>query len=97
MGNAKAEKRMQKLSVFASVNPDSNFDVETMIDGLDGDDDAVDSFNVTQEDILNVSGVIGLIGQYILAIGSPDTTGNADVVKTQLYQTVFGTQSIRII
>jgi len=93
LGGATNEKRLQRVITFMSINPDSTANVNVYLDGFTN---LANSYNVTEEDIDDISQIFGSYGDYVGASGTPDTTTNTDVVKSEYFTQRFGTITTEI-
>jgi len=93
LGNPRAEKRVQDVSVFAGLHPDSSYDIDMYVDGSATESRAI---RTTTNDATNNSSVIELEGLYVWGIGKPDEDTLTPVVKTRAYNDKFGTYTTEI-
>ena len=93
LGGPTNEKRLQRLITYMNINPDSAADVNVYLDGFNV---VVDAYRVEEDDIDDISGLLGAYGDYVVASGTPDPTDNTDVVKAEYFTELFGTISIEV-
>lgn len=93
-GGAKIEKRMQRISTFMSISPDSTVETNLYIDGAL---EPVETLAVTQSDISNTSSVSHIVGAYLPGVGQEDEVSNSDVIKTEYFNQRFSTYALEVV
>jgi len=95
VGDANTFKLPLNLRIFASLSPNSSFTVNAYTNGFT--DEPVMSQTFTTVDVTDTSSVIGGIGSYKMALGTPDTVNNTDTLTKNFFSNPFLTWCFEIV